>query len=78
MIPLKLPKYSDIGKIELTPAFTAFDDTPQFDEDDKDFTLQQSEEVGQKIYEKKALHEPGHVPLVNFLNCLFGNMWGNS
>ena len=56
LIPLKLPKYSDIGKIELTPAFTAFDDTPQFDEDDKDFTLQQSEEVGQKIYEKKALH----------------------
>ena len=29
-----------LGKIELTPAFTAFDDTPQFDEDDKDFTLQ--------------------------------------
>ena len=54
LIPLNLPKYSDIGQIELTPAFTAFDDMPQFDEDDTHFTLPQSAEDDQNICEKKT------------------------
>ena len=31
---------NDIGKIELTPAFTAFDDTPQFGEDKRLYARQ--------------------------------------
>lgn len=54
LIPLNLPKYSDIGQIELTPAFSAFDCTPQFDEDDAHFTLSSSALVDEKISGKQA------------------------
>eukprot|EP00943_MAST-04B_sp_MAST-4B-sp1_P000867 g867.t1 len=39
--PLKLPDYDDIGKIVLTPAFTAFDESsaPNFEKNDKHFSL---------------------------------------
>jgi len=41
LIPLDLPNYDDIGKIMLTPAFTAFDDSssPNFEDKDSNFSL---------------------------------------